>query len=92
MGYKQYTCIECCALKWRKDESQDFPWCYDCFEQLYPYNCKKCNKRMKKDYPRCYSCKFPEKYEQCDRCQQYLPSVNRGKGLFACTSCMDDID
>ena len=63
-NYKKYTCVECKEDKWRRIESKDFPWCYDCFQQLYKYNCKKCNKKMKKEFPLCYNCKISKKIKK----------------------------
>ena len=58
MGYKKYTCGECNEDKWRKTESKEYPWCYDCFQELYKFECFKCRKKMKQDYKMCYQCKF----------------------------------
>jgi len=77
-NYKKYTCVECKKDKWRRIESKDFPWCYDCFQQLYKYNCKKCNRKMKKDYKLCYQCRFSRKNSKFED----LDEVN-------CIACQD---
>ena len=57
-NYKKYTSVECKKDKWRRIESKDFPWCYDCFQELYKFKCLKCDKGMKNDYKLCYQCRF----------------------------------
>ena len=63
---KKYTCVECKEDKWRRIESKDFPWCYDCFQEIYKFKCEKCKKGMKKDYKLCQHCRFSGKISKIE--------------------------